>query len=81
MTFKELIYKILECIKNEPYVRWSGKMGGDPARRNQSLYCTNHREKGYTTKQCRVLKDHLEQLIKVGHLKEFLVGQEGVNTG
>lgn len=81
MTFKELIYKILECIKNEPYVRWSGKMGGDPARRNQSLYCTNHREKGYTTKQYRVLKDHLEQLIKVGHLKEFLVGHEGVNTG
>ena len=45
---KELVHKILEWIKNEPYFLWSGKMEGDPARRNQSLYCTYHREKGYT---------------------------------
>ena len=75
MTFKEPIYKILKCIKNEPYFQWLGKMGGDPAKRNQNLYCTYHREKGHTTEQCRVLKDHLEQLIKAGHLKEFVVGQ------
>ena len=48
-------------------------MGEDPARRNQSLYCMYHRKKWHTTKQCRVLKDHLEQLVKAGHLKEFLV--------
>ena len=28
-TFKEPVYKILERIKNEPYFRWSGRMGGD----------------------------------------------------
>lgn len=55
-------------------------MGGDPARRNQSLYCTYHKEKGHTTKQCRVLKDHLEQLGKARHLKEFVVGQEVGST-
>ena len=60
MTFKELVYMILEHIKNEPYFWWPGKIGGDPTRRNQSLYCTYHREKGHTTKQCHVLKDHLE---------------------
>ena len=81
VTFKEPIYKILECIKNEPYFRWLGKMGGDLARRNQNLYCTYHKEKGHTTEQCRVLKDHLEQLIKAGHLKEFVVGQRGGNVG
>ena len=63
----------LERIKNEPYFRWSGKMDGDLASRNQSLYCTYHKEKGHTTEQCRVLKDHLEQLIKAGHLKEFVI--------
>ena len=26
-AFKELVHKILEWIKNEPYFRWSGKMG------------------------------------------------------
>ena len=81
MAFKKPVYKILECIKNEPYFRWVGKMGGDLARRNQSLYCTYHWEKGHTTEQCRVLKDHLKQLVKVGHLKEFIVGQEGGNVG
>ncbi|XP_023925788.1 uncharacterized protein LOC112037210 [Quercus suber] len=48
-------------------------MGGDPSRRNQNLYCTYHRDKGYITKQCRVLKYHLEQLLRSGHSKEFVV--------
>ena len=47
-------------------------MGGDPSRRNQNLYCTYHRDRGHTTEQCRVLKDHLEQLVKVRYLKEFV---------
>ena len=76
LTFKEPVYKILERIKNKPYFRWPRKIGGDPARRNQSLYCTYHRGKRYTTEQCHVLEDHLEQLVKARHLKEFLVGQE-----
>ena len=48
-------------------------MGGDPSRRNQNLYCTYHRDKGHTTKQCRVLKDHLGQLVKAEHLKDFVL--------
>ncbi|XP_050255263.1 uncharacterized protein LOC126701186 [Quercus robur] len=52
---------------------WSNKMEGDPSRRNQNLYCTYHGDKGYTTEQCHVLKDHLEQLVKAGYLKEFVV--------
>lgn len=56
-------------------------MGGDPTKRNWSLFCTYHREKGHTTEQCQVLKDHLDQLMKVGRFKEFLIGQEGRNAG
>ncbi|XP_075655043.1 uncharacterized protein LOC142625238 [Castanea sativa] len=37
--------------------------------------------KGHTTEQCRVLKDHLEQLVKTGHLKEFLVETGNQETG
>ena len=47
--------------------------GEDRSRRNQNLYCTYHRDKGHTTKQCMVLKDHLERLIKARYLKEFVV--------
>ena len=51
--------------------------GGDPFRRNQNLYCTYHKDKGHTTEQCWVLKDHLGQLVKVGYLKEFEGGFRG----
>ena len=49
VTFKELVHRILDWIKHEPYFRWPNKMGGDPSKRNQSLYCTYHRDKGHTT--------------------------------
>ena len=55
VAFKEPIHKILERIKNEPYFRWLGKMGGDPTRRNQSLYYTYHREKGYSVDYSRII--------------------------
>ena len=73
VTFKESVYRILNRIKHEPYFRWPNKMGGDPSRRNQSLYCIYHRDRGHTTEQCRVLNDHLGQLVKAGHLKDFVL--------
>ena len=66
VAFKEPVHKIMDRIKNEPYFRWLNKLGGNPSRRNQSLYCTYHRDKGHTSEQCRILKDHLGKLVKVG---------------
>ena len=73
VTFKRPVHRIVDRIKNEPYFWWPNKIRGDLSRRNQNLYCTYHRNNGHTTEQCRVLKDHLEQLVKVGNLKEFMV--------
>jgi len=81
VTFKESIHRIVDRIKNEPYFRWSNKMGGDPSRRNQNLYCTYHRDNGHTTKQCQVLKDHLGQLMKAGYLKEFVADTGNRDAG
>ena len=83
VAFKEPMHKIVDQIKNESFFRWPNKMGGDPSRKNQNLYCTYHRDKGHTTEQCRVLKDHLGQLVKAGHLKEFMVesGNRGAGLG
>ncbi|XP_075665342.1 uncharacterized protein LOC142635004 [Castanea sativa] len=53
-------------------------MAGDPLRRNQNLHCHYHQQRGYTTKDCQTLWNHLEQLVKEGRLKQFLywpVGQ------
>ena len=73
VTFKEPIHRILDRIKHEPYFRWPNKIGGDPSRRNQNLYCTYHQDKGHTTEQCRVLKDHIGKLVKAWHLKDFVL--------
>lgn len=80
VAFKKPVHKILEWIKNKPYFRWPSKMGGDLTRRNQNLYCTHHRDKWHATKQCRVFKDHLEQLVKSGHLKEFVMAPKNGAT-
>lgn len=32
--FKELVYQVLEKIKNESFFKWPNKIGGDPIRRN-----------------------------------------------
>ena len=73
VTFKEPMHKIVDRIKNEPYFLWPNKIGGNPSRRNRNFYYTYHQDKGHTIEQCRVLNDHLEQLVKVGYLKEFIV--------
>ncbi|XP_030945867.1 uncharacterized protein LOC115970367 [Quercus lobata] len=57
MTFKELVHRIVDRIKNEQYFRRPNKMGRDPSRRNRNM----------------VLKDHLKQLVKAGYLKIFVV--------
>ena len=66
------MHQVLEKIKNESYFKWSNKMERDPMRRNQSLHCQYHQERGYTTEDCRTLWNHLEQLVKDGRLQQFL---------
>ena len=77
------MHRIVDRNKNEPYFRWLNKMGGDPSRRNQNLYCIYHRDNGHTTEQCQELKDHLGQLVKAGYLKKFVVdlGDRGTGQG
>lgn len=81
VAFKEPMHRIVDKIKHEPYFRWPNRMGGDPSRRNQNLYCTYHKDKGHTTEQCPVLKDHLRQLAKAGYLKDFVIDTEDRGVG
>ncbi|XP_028069058.1 uncharacterized protein LOC114271654 [Camellia sinensis] len=71
-VFKESIYRILEKIKREPFFVWPPKMLGDPARRNQKLRCTYHQDKGHMTQNCRALKQHLEDIVAAGHLRDYI---------
>ncbi|XP_023884847.1 uncharacterized protein LOC111997042 [Quercus suber] len=42
--FREPVHQVLEKIKNEPFLKWINKMGGDFMKRNQSLYYQYHQD-------------------------------------
>jgi hypothetical protein len=71
-TFKEPIFKILPQIKNKPYFVWPARLGGDSASRESMPYCAYHREKGHLTETCRNYKALLEELVRDGHLHQFV---------
>ncbi|XP_065620467.1 uncharacterized protein LOC136063680 [Quercus suber] len=60
IVFKELIYQVLENIKNEPFFKWPNKMVGNLERRNHNLYCQYHQDYGHTTEDYRSLWDRLD---------------------
>ena len=60
--FREPVHQILGKIKNESYFKWPNKMEGDPMKRNQSLHCQYHQDRGHITEDYRTLHDYLEQL-------------------
>ncbi|XP_030964522.1 uncharacterized protein LOC115985761 [Quercus lobata] len=71
-VFREPLHKILEKVKNESFFQWPSKMAGDPAKRNQNLYCAYHQETGHATDDCRNLKNHLDRLVREGKLRHLL---------
>ncbi|XP_065636342.1 uncharacterized protein LOC136070383 [Quercus suber] len=52
-------------------------MAGNPDRRNRNLYCQYHQDHGHTTKDCRNLWVHLEQLVGKGKLRHLLHHTDG----
>uniref|UniRef100_A0A2N9HLB1 Integrase catalytic domain-containing protein n=1 Tax=Fagus sylvatica TaxID=28930 RepID=A0A2N9HLB1_FAGSY len=71
-VFKEPIYRIMNKIKGKPYFVWPPKLLGDPASRDPKLQCSYHRDKGHLTKNCHMLKTHLEQLALARHLDQYI---------
>jgi excinuclease UvrABC ATPase subunit len=47
-------------------------MGGDPAFRESKPYCAYHRERGHLTENCKNYKALLEELVRDGHLRQFV---------
>ena len=70
--FKDPVYKIPTQIKDKPYFKRPSKMVSDLRRWNPNLWCSYHRENDHMTENYRMLKQHLEDLVRKGHLKEYV---------
>ena len=62
-------------IKDNPSLKWSEKTKGDPNKRNRNKYCRFHIDYGHDTNKYFNLKEHIENLIRQGKLRNFL-GQD-----
>jgi hypothetical protein len=57
------IDKLLMQIRDDPSLRWPGKIRSDPNSRPKNLYCRFHRDHGHLTEDCMVLKEQIKTLI------------------
>ncbi|XP_059669890.1 uncharacterized protein LOC132315551 [Cornus florida] len=63
-------------IQDEPYLKWPPKLKSDPARRPRDKYCRFYKDHGHATEDCFDLKDQIETLVRRGHMRKFIVGND-----
>jgi ribosomal protein L25 (general stress protein Ctc) len=59
-------------IRNDPALKWPGKLLTDPDKRSRDKYCRFHSDHGHNTEDCYDLKRQIEELIKQGKLQRFV---------
>ena len=66
------IDKILMQIKNEHYLKWPRPLHSSPHIRDKNKYRRFHKNHGHYTKDCRDLKEQIEELIQKGKLQKYV---------
>nr|XP_023921246.1 uncharacterized protein LOC112032717 [Quercus suber] len=66
------IDQILAQIKDEHYLKWPRQLHSSPNVRNNRKYCCFHKDHGPYTKDCRDLKEQIEELIQKGRLQKIV---------
>ena len=74
--------ELIAYLKHQDFITWLKKLPENPAR-DSMKYCELHRDHGYQTIDCRALKAEFSELLKKGHLREFLTekGRETYGLG
>ena len=64
--------KLLPIICDLPGFRWLGPVRSNPLERDRNKKCAYHKDHGHTTEMCRSLHYMVEDLLKAGHLKQYI---------
>ena len=64
--------KILMQIKDEHYLKWQKPLHSSPHIRDKNKHCRFHKDHGHYTKDCRDLKEQIEELIRKGKLQKYV---------
>ena len=64
--------KLLPVVRKLPGFRWPGPIRSNPMKRNRSKKCAYHKDHGHTAEACRSLHLLVENLLKEGHLKQYV---------
>ena len=66
------VNKILTQIRDEHYLKWPRPLHLSPNVRDKNKYCQFHKDHGHYTKDCRDLKEQIEELIRKGKLQKYV---------
>ena len=64
--------KILTQIKDEYYLKWPRSLHSSPNVCDKNKYCRFHKDHGLNTKDCRDLKEQIEESIRKGKLQKYV---------
>ncbi|GMN71188.1 hypothetical protein TIFTF001_055923, partial [Ficus carica] len=75
-------FELIAHLKRQDFVTWPKKLSENPAR-DTTKYCDFHKDHGHQTIDCRALRAVVAELLKNGHLWEFLTekGRETYGLG
>ena len=73
--------QILTEIRDEPSLKWPRPLHSSPNMHDKRKYCRFHKDHGHYTKDCRDLKEQIEELIRRGKLQQYVKREIPPSTG
>ncbi|KAF5932846.1 hypothetical protein HYC85_029017 [Camellia sinensis] len=79
-ALSELISTVMSKVQHLPFFKWPSKMVRPSDMRRRDRRCEYHKDHGHDTKSCYALKDHLEELVQDGRLKQYIRKDNSTKT-
>ena len=76
-----LVDHILTEIRDEPSFKWPRPFHSSPSMRDKRKYYRFHKDHEHYTKDCRDLKEQIEELIRKGKLQQYVKKGDSTKYG